>query len=1171
MDIYFHIFISALVSLHQYIPNGNTEFEKYYQDVREVREVDILPAANQSCRFLYSVSKQAGLDSLGSGGALNSMASSLLDNSSGMDAMLGMINTPEVEQKLADRGIRPHELRQFLGLLCAEDFNPYLLPQNLASEAMQFIKSEIEVLNPNQLNSLGQFKQFGAISIYDQQGQLLDLYGSAERKWVPYQDINKSLTLSLLATEDDQFFSHDGVHPRAVARIVKEAVSADDASGGSTITMQLLKNMFFAQWPDSQYPVLNQGRMQDLLRKVREWYWAKPLEINFSSAESAVAQKEKILELYFNLVNFGRGIQGIRQASQFYFAKTPGDLTLTESAFITSLLKRPAFYADPENYVEWTKPRRDDYIIERIVQICNSPRDQERPRGALRLVDLCKANNVERVDSEALEALKAEPLPLWTPFQFTDDTGAPLAIAQAFHPTPSGAAPSGVEASDLEALQDGANEPGFADSLATEDATTLDEALYPFVTKARQKVNEVISEQPGLYKELNVQTTVRPKLQKIVYDVVRAKLDQYDNSRQARELLKPAIDDRGRRAKLRTEDLGVAFQYNIQRFTRNQWNHDAVLLYSVGLATRGRKEITLQRSEILSALETIDTQEANQLATDILIAVRATTQVVGQVVFVSITKNNFEIKTVEEMIGVMDFDSETVTEFRNYYSTQDVQNRLYKSAIDRMLRFRPRDDLKILIRTEEGELLDHELKTISMNGTDRWWAQHHAQGRTTFFWARFLRVHEGRDRYQLETPKLQAAVMIVDSHTGEVLANFAGYEAENSFFDRSSEMERPYGSSLKPWVYHLALDNGLDASSRLNNYYVEFPYANGTKIYRPRNFAGNSPAWVSLENGMVHSFNKATFSLLRHEDWDWNLSWYERFQQLRELLAQVGLYDEVENQIPIVLGAQASTLQRLVDSYTYFANGERIQKSHFVKKIEDYQGHSLYEHTPETISWNNRRSTTLFETQKLLAGVANRGTAGRLRYFTQQLAQGQYESRCFQNFPRFGEQNCFGGKTGTSNEGRDTWFTGVSRNFVIGIWVGYDDFRPIPGNATGGRLALPIFMDIVSEGIDELPEIEPFVQPSGFESSSEFNHQIFEQPSSDWNTATDSITTSILEPLNGLSRCQCQALVNTNGMVVGYKLIDPSNPSFVSETLNSIGECLQSKQSLFDSGEIRCQ
>ncbi len=1155
MDIYFHIFISALVSLHQYIPNGSTEFDKYYQDVRQVREIDILPAANQSCRFLYSVSKQAGLDSLGSGGTLNSVASSLLDNSSGMDAMLGMINTPEVEQKLMDRGIRPQELRQFLGLLCAEDFNPYLLPQNLAAEAMQFIKSEIEVLDSTQLNSLGQFKQFGAISIYDQQGQLLDLYGSAERNWVPYHDINKSLTLSLLATEDDQFFSHDGVHPRAVARIVKEAVSADDASGGSTITMQLLKNMFFAQWPDSQYSVLNQGRMQDLLRKVREWYWAKPLEINFSSNDSAVAQKERILELYFNLVNFGRGIQGIRQASQFYFAKTPGDLTLTESAFITSLLKRPAFYADPENYLEWTKPRRDDYIIERIVQICKSPRDQERPRGALRLVDLCKANNVERVDLEALQALKAEPLPLWTPFQFVDDTGSPLSIAESFHPAP-------VEAPLDESAE--------ATPQSAEPTTTLDEALYPFVTKARQKVNEVITDEPGLYKELNVQTTVRPKLQKIVYDVVRAKLDEYDNSRQARELLKPAIDDRGRRAKLRTEDLGVAFLYNIQRFTRNQWTHDSVLLYSVGLATRGRKEVTLSRSEILSALETIDTTEARQQASEILVAVRAATQVVGQVVFVSISKNSFEIQSVEQMIAAMDFDSETVTEFRNYYGTQDVQSRLYKSAIDRMLRFRPREDLKILIRTEQGELLNSELQTISMNGTDRWWAQHHAQGRTTFFWARFLRVHEGRDRYQLETPKLQAAVIIVDSQTGEVLANFAGYEAENSFFDRSSEMERPYGSSLKPWVYHLALDNGLVPESRLNNYYVEFPYANGTRIYRPKNFAGNSPAWVSLENGMVHSFNKATFSLLRHEDWDWNLTWYERFQQLRELLAQVGLYDEVENQIPIVLGAQASTLQRLVDSYTYFANGERINKSHFVKKIEDYQGHSLYEHSPETISWNNRRSTTLFETQKLLAGVANRGTAGRLRGFTQRLAQGRFESRCFQNFPRVGEQNCFGGKTGTSNEGRDTWFTGLSRNFVIGVWVGYDDFRPIPGNATGGRLALPIFMDIVSEGLDELPKIEPFVQPIGFESRSDFDQPLFEQPSADWSTVNDSITTSILEPLNSMARCECQALSN-NGRVVGYKLIDPTNPAFVSETLNSIGECLQSKQPLLAAGEIQCQ
>jgi len=106
----------------------------------------------------------------------------------------------------------------------------------------------------------------------------------------------------------------------------------------------------------------------------------------------------------------------------------------------------------------------------------------------------------------------------------------------------------------------------------------------------------------------------------------------------------------------------------------------------------------------------------------------------------------------------------------------------------------------------------------------------------------------------------------------------------------------------------------------------------------------------------------------------------------------------------------------------------------------------------------------------LMIDVANYGTASALLNFPiQKLRLAQCDGRPF----GINGQVCFGGKTGTSSSLNDNWFMGISKNFVIGVWVGYD-YRESTGS-TGGKLALPIFMDIVEQGQGLLPPIEPLI------------------------------------------------------------------------------------------------
>ncbi len=1166
MENFFVLIVSALVSLHQYLPEEGAESHKYFTNVQEMESIDLLPAANQSCLFLYELSKNAGIDSFGSNGALGLAAGALLDQGGGFTAALSLVESDFIAEKLESHEINPIEFRDFLAQLCAQPFNPYAFSQDFQSKVQSFLDEEVNVLSDADLNSLGHFQTFGGIEVFDESDQSIGFSGVRNRRWTPYHDLSHGLILSLLAAEDEQFFSHSGVNTLSVARIIKEALSSEDASGGSTVTMQLLKNLYFDHWEPSTVEAFNQGRLEDILRKVREWYWAKPFEKHFSREDNRSAQKEKVLELYFNIVNFGLGIQGIHQASHFYFAKQPSSLSVSESAFLVSLLKRPSFYSEPRNYVEWTKPRRDDYIINRIVKVCEEFRSQHSPIGALQVLDLCKSTQMDNVTEEQLNEIMSEPLPLWKPFDFTDiiETSLDNVDEEGVVEEESSDSLDIVEAEEsLEEETPIAVQFSTENSLEDQEENQSAEAHIPFLRKARTVVNNLVSENPGFYRELKVKTTMKPELQSIIYDVVRNKLDQYDAARSSRSFIDAALDDRGVRAELRKEDLGFRFIYNIERFTGSQWSENKRLLYSVTLSSRGRKKLTLTNSEIDTALSSLNYSDVQLVRREVLRALTENSNEVGQVNFIEIGPTNFRILSPQELRVEMSFESEALQEeFDNYYSADVVSRSLLRNSLLRLDRYKQRKTLEPLVRTENGRILNLELENAHLSSSDRNRAASISSGQTTFFWGRKRSTETGEISYRLESPKLQAAVLVVDSRSGKVLSNFAGYEAETSFFDRSLDMKRQYGSALKPWIYHLALDNGLTLSTPLNNSYVEFPYADGRRTYRPRNFSSGTTPYVSLMNGMIYSYNIATFSLLKTNGWDGEPSWYDRFQQLRTHLEEVGIYDQTENQIPIVLGAQVSTLQRLVDSYTYFSNGENIKKSYMIEKVEDYFGNTLMEKEPETINVHSRRFSTLSNLQQMLAGVTNRGTAARLRNFTRSLNGGVYQRECFNGLAGSDAQSCFGGKTGTSNDGRDTWFIGFSKNFVIGVWVGYDDFRSIPGGATGGQLALPIFMDIVEEGLNHLPEIESFLSNSP---NPQFNNQFQNNNFNNEGGLFPGPT------INIFSRCQCERVANQQGFLVGYRIISPSQPEFRSEMYDFLGECLQAKAGLTNRGVLQCQ
>ncbi len=167
-----------------------------------------------------------------------------------------------------------------------------------------------------------------AIQIFDRDDKLVvTIDGDEEREFVSLKDIPKVMQQSLIAAEDHNFYKHDGISFRGITRaFINNAEAGRVVEGGSTITQQLAKNLFF------------EGGDRSMIRKVREAVLAVEIEHSYS--------KDQILEMYLNQVYFGRGAYGLERAARRYFGKSSRLLTLPEAAYLAGLLKAPSRYGE---------------------------------------------------------------------------------------------------------------------------------------------------------------------------------------------------------------------------------------------------------------------------------------------------------------------------------------------------------------------------------------------------------------------------------------------------------------------------------------------------------------------------------------------------------------------------------------------------------------------------------------------------------------------------------------------------------------------------------------------------------------------------------------------------------------------------------------------------------
>ncbi len=186
------------------------------------------------------------------------------------------------------------------------------------------------------LSSIMHPKTVQASELYSADGVLIGKYFSENRTPVEYEDINPVFWEALVDTEDERFYHHFGIDFQGVFAAFKDYVVHHDARGASTITQQLVKNMFRVRTEYSTGLLGNIPGVKMLIMKSKEWITAVKIELFFN--------KKEILTMYANTVDFGSNAFGIKTAAKTYFGTTPKNLTADQAAVLVGLLKATTYY-----------------------------------------------------------------------------------------------------------------------------------------------------------------------------------------------------------------------------------------------------------------------------------------------------------------------------------------------------------------------------------------------------------------------------------------------------------------------------------------------------------------------------------------------------------------------------------------------------------------------------------------------------------------------------------------------------------------------------------------------------------------------------------------------------------------------------------------------------------
>jgi penicillin-binding protein 1A len=358
-----------------------------------------------------------------------------------------------------------------------------------------------------------------------------------------------------------------------------------------------------------------------------------------------------------------------------------------------------------------------------------------------------------------------------------------------------------------------------------------------------------------------------------------------------------------------------------------------------------------------------------------------------------------------------------------------------------------------------------------------------------------VRQQPGSSVFELaQVPNVSGAFVSMDPKDGALRSLVGGYDYYSGKFNRAFQSKRQPGSGFKPILYSAALSKGYTTATLINDAPVVFNDAGLEQQWRPENYSGKFFGPTRLREALTHSRNLVSIRILR----DIGVNY------VRQFASRFGFDPAtLPNNLSLSLGSGSANPYQMATAYSVFANGGFSVTPYFIDSISSASGEELFKANPATVVNDKLKSqeksplaaldtshTTPIETAALPTEEtptqldteqpikkAERVISPQLHFIINSLLRDVVKHGTGRRALTLGRSD-LAGKTGTTNDQRDAWFNGFNPSLVAVAWVGLDNGKPLGNKETGGRAALPIWIDFMREALKNTANI-PLSQPDG--------------------------------------------------------------------------------------------
>ncbi len=327
-----------------------------------------------------------------------------------------------------------------------------------------------------------------------------------------------------------------------------------------------------------------------------------------------------------------------------------------------------------------------------------------------------------------------------------------------------------------------------------------------------------------------------------------------------------------------------------------------------------------------------------------------------------------------------------------------------------------------------------------------------------------------------QIPVAQGALVTLDPKNGAIRALVGGFAFEQSNYNRAMQAKRQPGSSFKPFVYSAALDNGYTAASLVNDAPIVFVDEYLDKVWRPKNDTNTFLGPIRMREALYKSRNLVSIRLLQSMGVDHTIDYISKFGFNKQ---------DLPRNLSLALGTATLTPMEIATGWSTFANGGYKITPYIIDKIESRNGEMLFSANPPSVPTGDTTSSGIAApehsfTVNTVAGenpiqapvqtpaVAERIIDGRTTYILNSMLQDVIKLGTGRRALSLGRTD-LAGKTGTTNESKDAWFSGYNADYVTTVWTGFDQPESLGRREYGGTVALPIWINFMGAALKDKP------------------------------------------------------------------------------------------------------